>query len=149
MKPLLIVLAVLVAIGSVVWLGIRGQRRALQTVETLERQVVAPYLDRVARGELEAAYAQHLSTGYRAALTLEDYTRAQQRRRAELGGLTGRERRRSTSSGNLFSSERTHQILYELSFAQGKRMALFEVSERGADSRIEGTFDGQGRREIW
>ncbi|MBL8920053.1 MAG: hypothetical protein JNJ54_14405 [Myxococcaceae bacterium] len=153
-RPVIIGAVVLLVVGLLV-LAVRGHRRMQADARELDATVVEQYCRLVASEHFAEAFERSVTAAYRQRLSLEQFVDAHRRLRAELGGpLQGRELLIIQSSRNLFSSERTFNLRYELRYPTGTRARVVVLSDAEGAFRVDGTFvefgsDDSLSFEVW
>lgn len=126
------------------WGKPRGPR---MSVTELDQTLVETYCRLIAAGEYEAAYERCLNADYRGQASLKGFREAQERRRADMGVVEGRELVNRRSSINLFSRIREHQLQYRLRYRhpgnEDSRSwpVWIVVNDADGEWRVEGTYE--------
>jgi len=135
-------IAAALGIFTVAWISVLIFRsmKPGPSAEELDATLVENYIQYIASGDFTSAYEKCLNADYRRDVSLSDFQKAQEKRRAEMGIIQKREIRRARTSYNLFSPVRQHQILYALQYPSKEWMGYIVLSDADGEWRIEGTY---------
>jgi hypothetical protein len=106
----------------------------------LDHTIVETYCRLVAEGKYREAYEQCLTAEYRKDMTAQQFAAAQEKRRAEAGGLQARKLIHSQTSHNLFSKTREVYLKYELQYPGGPEVQHMILSDEAGPFRVKGTY---------
>ena len=104
-------------IAGAVWLALSASKE--WPIDEIDQGVVETYCRLVAEERYDEAYEQCLSAAYRREVSREDFAGAHAQTREERGALQSRELLRIKAGTNLFTRERSFQLLYLLTYPNG------------------------------
>lgn len=131
---------VVVVIGLLVYFFVTGTRQSAAEVQELDATLVNAYIQAVAEGNFKKAYEDCLSADYRRNITLADFEKVQQQRRAEMGIIQNRKLMWRNNSRNLFSGVKEHQVMYELQYPGQTWNGWLVLTNADGAWRIDGTY---------
>lgn len=137
---LLVALAIAAVLGLAVRAAIRGQGRDHVLAAEADRGVVSDYCRFVGEGRFAEAWERCLAASYRHEVPQERFVSAHEKRRSEVGALTGCRLLRADLTRNLFSRTRELHLLYELTYPGRVEREYAKVNDADGSWRIEGTY---------
>lgn len=136
---------VVVLLGLLAYFFVTGTRKSAAEVQELDATLINTYIQAVAAGDFRKVYEECLSADYRRNITLADFEKAHQQRRADMGVIQNRKLTWQKSSINLFTRIKEHQVQYELQYP-GQTWNGWMVLNNADDGawRIDGTYVKMG-----